>query len=102
MTTPTPEQAAQQAQQVPFIDVGNPILGMGPARLDVGIVTQPDGTKTAILTVRTQSTTTTVMLGAQDLAVWANLLDGLRDQMGGSKLQVVNAMQAAGLRLNGR
>lgn len=87
-------------QGVPFVDTGNQLLGPVPASLDAGTVTQPDGTKLVVITLRTASTTMTVMLTAGDFATWMKVLDGLRDTVG-ARIQVVTADQARQMGLNG-
>jgi hypothetical protein len=85
---------------VPFIDAGNRLLGPVRADLEVGTVTQAEGTRLAVITVRTASTTLTVMLDAAGLATWMKVLTGLQDTMG-SGIQVVTPDQARDLGLGG-
>lgn len=87
-------------QGVPFIDAGNRLLEPVRADLDTGTVTRPDGTKQAVITVRTASTTLTVMLDAAGFAVWMKVLTELQATMGAG-LQVVTPDQARDLGLNG-
>ena len=87
-------------QNVPFVDTGNKLLGPVTASLDAGTVTQPDGTKLVVITLRTASTTMTVMLTAGDFATWMKVLDGLKDAAG-ARIQVVTPDQARQLGLNG-
>jgi len=75
-----------QPQQPPpaAFDLGNPLLAPVPARLDLTSADLHDGGgKIGLVTVRTPSTTQTVMLTAEDLRTWAGLLTGLADQLTG-------------------
>lgn len=68
--------------QAPLFDVGNPLLGQGPARLDTGSIATPAG-KIGMVTIRNASTTLTEFMGAGDLREWAALLNDLADQLSG-------------------
>ena len=82
----------QQPVTLPFIDPNNPLVGPGPAQLDTGIVQHPIDGKIGIATVRTASTTLTVVMGPDDLRSWGDSLHALADQMEGkSKPQLVAA-----------
>jgi hypothetical protein len=98
MTGPAPG-GGQQAG--PLIDTGNQLLAPVNASLDAGTVTQPEGTKLAVITIRTASTTLTVMLDAPSYATWMQVLAGLQNQMGAG-IQVVTPDQARFLGLDGR
>jgi hypothetical protein len=87
-------------QGTPFIDAGNRLLGPVRADLDTGTVTQPEGTKLAVLTIRTASTTLTVMLDAPGFATWMKVLTELQATMGAG-IQVVTPDQARDLGLGG-
>jgi hypothetical protein len=87
MTTPIPE----------YIDPNNPILATGPARLDTGTITVPQAGKLGVFTVRTPSTTVTVMLSAEDARSWADLFDEVARDLGGTKLQKATPMDVAEL-----
>ena len=89
----TPRQNPSQ-----FLDAGNPLLSAGPARLDGGVITTPQG-KLGCLTVRTSSTTTTVLVEADDLRKWAQFISDLADQAdgGGTRLIAASAIDAAAL-----
>lgn len=91
MTTP---------QGVPFIDAGNRLLAPVRADLEVGSMTQAEGTKLAVLTIRTASTTLTVMLDAPGFAAWMKVLTELQGTMGAG-IQVVSPEQARDLGLGG-
>lgn len=81
-----------------FLDPNNPLLASGPARLDAGIITHPVQGKIAMATVRTQSTTVTVALSADDIGNWVEMLQGLQAALGGgSKLQAANMGDVAAL-----
>lgn len=56
----------------PFLDQNNPLLAGAPARLDTGVLGLPAGAGTAgVVTIRTASTTLTVLMSAADLDTWA-------------------------------
>jgi len=85
---------------VPFVDTGNRLLTRVTADLETGTVSQADGTTLAVITVRTASTTLTVMLDAPSLATWMGVLNGLRGELGAG-IQVVTPQQAQLMGLNG-
>jgi len=68
--------------QRPLVDEGNPLLSQGPAQLDTGTVNTPDG-KLGLLTIRTGSTTLTVILPPANVREWANVLNNFAASMGG-------------------
>lgn len=85
-------------------DAGNPLLAQVQARLDTGTIETTAGT-VGILTVRTPSTTLTVLLSAADLRSWADLVSGLADQVGGGTVVAATPLDIAALknlRGNGR
>jgi hypothetical protein len=89
MTTPNALQ---------FIDPNNPLLNGGPAKLDTGSIVGPDGKKVGVLTIRTASTTVTVLMGAVHLNEWSEILGNLaKDIGGGAKLQAASMMDVASL-----
>jgi hypothetical protein len=65
----TPQQPA------PF-DAGNPLLAEVPAQLATALIDTPLGQRLA-LTIRTASTTLTVILGQADAKTWAGNIAGL-------------------------
>lgn len=69
-----------------LVDQGNPLLAHVPAQLDTGTVELPGEGKVGVMTIRTGSTTLTIMLAAEDLKNWAGVLSGLADQLGGAGL----------------
>lgn len=79
MTTP------QQQPVFPPVDPGNHLLGPCPAVLTTSPVDTPDGQKLA-LTIRTNSTTLTVLLGKLDVDAWKDQLTRDVARMAGSKL----------------
>lgn len=80
MTSPDPSQMR-------FLDVGNPLISGGPARIDSGIIQHPEAGKLGVLTVRTGSATVTCFMGADDLDNWADHIHLLADALrGGPKL----------------
>ena len=58
---------------IPILDPGNPILTEGPALASIGQTQTPAGSR-VILTIRTSSTTLTVLLDRDDALNWARLL----------------------------
>jgi hypothetical protein len=61
-----------------YLDENNPLLSGVPARLDTGAIGLPAGAGTAgVVTVRTASTTVTVILTAAELDTWAGVLRNL-------------------------
>lgn len=76
MTTPAPP-----------VDTGNTLLGETPAQLTTALIQTPAGQRLA-LTIRTPSTTLTVLLGKDDAATWAANIKGTADQMSCSGLIV--------------
>lgn len=88
MTTPNPS----------FLDPNNQLLSGGPARLDVGSMEHPQMGKVGLITIRTSSTTLTVLMNPESLHEWAGILNGLADQMGGApKLQAAGPQDLAGI-----
>ena len=90
MTTPL--------EPTPF-DQGNPILAGGPAQITVTLVDSADGQNLA-LTIRTASTTLTVVLARDDARAWAAAIRSASDQLSSSRLVVAGA--AAMPVLNGK
>lgn len=80
MTTPN-----QPQQPVPPIDPGNTLLAETPAQLVTGLIQTAQGQRLA-LTIRTASTTFTVLLGQADGRTW-----------GRNIIQTADAMSASGL-----
>src|ERR1700729_1307910 len=78
-----------QQNNMQFLDTNNPLVGGGPARIDTGIIQHPESGQMGVLTVRTPSTTLTVVMSPEDLRNWANHTNGLAEAMdkgGGTKL----------------
>lgn len=75
-------------QQYSLIDPSNHLLAMQPAVLTTGLVPTSDGQKSAI-TIRTSTTTLTVLLEKQDLEAWAAQLVKQAQVMSGSGIEVV-------------
>lgn len=88
MTTPLPP-----GPEVP-VDTANQLLGETPARFLTSLIETAAGQRLA-LTIRTSSTTLTVLLGAADAKTWAALFSGAAAAMSQSGLIVSNG------RLNG-
>ena len=68
-----------------FIDTGNPLLGRVQSRLETGSVQTPAG-PLAILTIRTASTTLTVLMTKDDLAIWIGVLQDQHDKLSAAGL----------------
>lgn len=69
----------------PLVDVGNPLIGRTPARLDTGSADLPDG-PSGVITIRTPSTSMTIFMSADALREWAGVFNGLADNLGAPKL----------------
>lgn len=71
----------------PPVDPGNGLLSETPAQLFTSLIQGPGGQRMA-LTIRTPSTTLTVMLAKQDADAWARMIKQVADAMSGSGLIV--------------
>jgi hypothetical protein len=70
----------------PLADPGNVLLAPGPQELTTGKLPQtPDGPK-VVLTIRTPTTTLTVMLGKADAITWGRKITGEAEGMSGAGL----------------
>jgi hypothetical protein len=78
-----------------LVDQANPLLGETPARLAAGLLETPHGQRLA-LTVRTPSTTLTVLLNNADAKTWAQLISQAAAQMSASGLIVANGHVGGG------
>jgi hypothetical protein len=87
VTTPQPPE-------IP-VDQANPLLSETPARLVTALLETPHGQRLA-LTIRTPSTTLTVLLQPGDAKTWAQLLTGAAAQMSQSGLIVANGHVGGG------
>lgn len=91
MTSPDPSEMR-------FLDVHNPLIGGGPARIDTGIIQHPEAGKLGVLTVRTASATVTCLMGDVDLDNWADHIHQLADALrGGPKLAAATMGDVAAL-----
>lgn len=79
------------------VDPFNPLLGETAAALSTALVETPHGQR-LVLTIRTTSTTLTVLLAAADAKTWATQIKAIADQMSASGLIVA----APGLPVNGK
>ena len=79
------------------VDAGNHLLAETPAQIVTALLDMPGGQRLA-LTVRTPSTTLTVLLGAADARTWADQLTREAAAMSGSGLVVANGMQRPPIR----
>jgi Tfp pilus assembly protein PilN len=73
----------------PPLDPGNQLLAETPAQLSIALLETPGGQRLA-LTIRTPSTTLTVLLAAADAKVWAGSVRQAADSMSSSGLIVSN------------
>lgn len=73
--------------QPQIADLGNGLLAETPANLVTALVETPQGQRLA-LTIRTASTTLTVLLGAADAHTWSGQVAAAADQMSQSGLIV--------------
>ena len=74
-----------QPQQPPIVDPGNTLLTQTPAQLVTGFVQTPNG-QLSVLTIRTPTTTLTVMLNGQDIKTWAKALGVMASNSSGNGL----------------
>ena len=88
MTAPQPPQV---------VDPSNSLLGETPATLVTALVETPQGQR-LVLTIRTASTTLSVLLAAADAKEWAGHIKRAADQMSASGLIVA----APGVPVNGK
>ena len=65
------------------MDIGNPLLSAVTTRLDTGTVSEPGEAPRGILTMRSATTTMTVVLGADDLDMWAGIITALAASLRG-------------------
>jgi hypothetical protein len=84
LTTPQPP-GLPGASQPPVIDTGNALLTQTPAQLMTGQIMTPVG-QLGVLTIRTTSTTLTIMLDGKNLKEWAGILNQLASSMSGNGL----------------
>lgn len=81
-----------------FLDVNNPLVSGGPARIDTGIIAHPEAGNLGVLTLRTGSATVTVLLNANDLDSWADHIKSLATSLrGGPKLAAATMGDVAAL-----
>lgn len=71
------------------VDVANSLLGETPAQMTAGQIQTAAGQRMA-LTIRTPSTTLTVLLGEADAKAWAAGLTAAAGQMSKSGLIIAN------------
>lgn len=81
MTGPQPPQPA------PGFDPANTLLGEVPAQLATSLMQTPAGQR-LVLTIRTASTTVTVLLAQPDAKAWGANLSGLAARMSAAGLIV--------------
>lgn len=85
MTQPTP----------PPVDPGNAMLAETPAQMTCALVDTPRGQRMA-MTVRTASTTLTVLLARDDARAWGQQISNGSEQMSGLILAGVGALPVGG------
>lgn len=76
-------------------DTGNVLLGETPAELACTVVPTGDGQRLAV-TIRTASTTLTVLLSKQDARLWAGAIKGNADKMSSLIAATSGLAQAGG------
>lgn len=77
------------APQVPPVDPGNQLLAEVPALFTTAVLNTPNGQRMA-LTIRTASTTLTVMLQGPDARNWAKQFTATAESMSVAGLVVAN------------
>lgn len=80
MTTP---------QEIPAFDLGNALLAEQPSQLTVSLMDTPQGQRLC-LTIRTTSTTVSVLLGKTEATAWGTRISGDAATMSSSGLVVAN------------
>jgi hypothetical protein len=75
--------------QQPF-DTGNPLLAAGPAQMTTALMDTPGGQRLAV-TIRTASTTLTVLLSQEDARTWGSNITATSKQMSAAGLIVAGA-----------
>jgi len=81
----TPAPALDQDGLPPLFDQGNILLSKVVSNLVIGKVPTPDGEMGAA-TIRTTSTTLTLLLDKAEAGDWADTFAALRDSLSGSSL----------------
>lgn len=76
-----------QLEPTPGFDAGNQLLGQVPAQLTTSLMETPAGQR-LVLTIRTASTTMTVLLAQPDAKAWGESLSGLAARMSAAGLIV--------------
>ncbi len=83
-------------QPTVLVDPGNPLLAQVDVKLDTGTMWQAGagaGRQIGVVTIRTASTTLTVMLTPDHVKTWAKLFTGLAESMSSTGLIVANGGQ---------
>lgn len=81
--------------EVSVFDTGNSLLAETPAQMSTGLVGTPGGQLMA-LTIRTASTTLTVLLNAADAKEWSETIGKQSATMSQSGLVVANGQRLPG------
>lgn len=83
MTAPVDQQQGNAAPPMPPVDPGNAMLGEVPATFQCTPVNVQPGGQRLALTIRTQSTTLTVLLARDDAGRWRDVLSEAIGRMNG-------------------
>jgi hypothetical protein len=81
---------------VPVADPGNRLLMPVPAELFTAILDGPDGSQKMALTIRTASTTLTVLLAAAAARVWGSRITAEAGNMSGNAATATTISHAGG------
>lgn len=71
-----------------FLDAGNPLLAKVDIKMDTGTISVPGQGTAGVVTIRTASTTLTILLTQQEVRDWAKMFTGLAASMSSSGLIV--------------
>lgn len=81
------------AGEIPLTDAGNDLLGEGPAQITTGLIDTPAGQR-MVLTIRTATTTLSVLMGSADAKGWGALISKTAATMSGAGLVVAAGIPA--------
>lgn len=82
---------------IPLTDPGNDLIAISPATLTTGKITLPDGRTMIVATIRTPTTTLTMLLNKGDCKSWGQTLTEEADSTPGAGL-----VAAPGSIMNGK
>lgn len=80
-----------------FLDAGNPLLSQVPVRLELGALGPAGGTRTGVLTLRSATTTMTVLLSAGELRSWSASLAAAATALDASTVVPASAADVAAI-----